>query len=371
MKLIVTSYQFGFGNLQIDDSVKVDFLDKNHTFSKVILKISDLLGNLFPGLKRIQFQEENYINKDGMVQQCRASISKAELNRFIERECKQQGVNTAGLKEKFLFDLKGNSLKFRTFGDDVLKEIERLKNIAKPEEAPKAVESEKPKLESTKIEPKTSEPKVEIKKAEAATSMKEVTSLEKDIGGIKVILKRADITKEDFEGQVGAIVNAANNQMLGGSGVDGAIHAAGGKEIKKECEKYPILNPRTNSRCETGQAKITGAGKLRVSYVIHAVGPDIRGIGITPTTEKQLKDAHLNSLRLAEQNDVSVVSFPVISIGVYEYPYKEASETAFAAISEFAKEKSSVKEIRFLIFHEDKVEEMKIFNVYKNTLEFP
>lgn len=147
-----------------------------------------------------------------------------------------------------------------------------------------------------------------------------------------------DITKQT---DVEAIVNAANNSLLGGGGVDGAIHRAAGRELLAECI--------TLNGCETGEAKITSAYKLPCKYVIHTVGPIYRGGN---SGEPQLlANAYKNSMKLALQNKIRTIAFPSISTGVYSYPLEEAAEIAIKTVNDFYLEHQNEFDcIRFVLF---------------------
>ena len=168
-------------------------------------------------------------------------------------------------------------------------------------------------------------------------------SEESFLGG-RVLVVVGDITRQD----VTAIVNAANSTLLGGGGVDGAIHRAGGPEILKECQQirktvYPNGLP-------TGQAVITTGGNLPAKYVIHTVGPIY---GRDPEREAELLAAcYQNSLLLARQHDVSSIAFPSISTGAYGYPKPEATKIASATIKHFLSADQQIEQVRLVFFQE-------------------
>ncbi|MET0388739.1 MAG: O-acetyl-ADP-ribose deacetylase [Polyangiales bacterium] len=136
---------------------------------------------------------------------------------------------------------------------------------------------------------------------------------------------RSDITRL----QVDAIVNAANEQMLGGGGVDGAIHRAAGPELLEACRKVPEVRP--GIRCPTGEARITPGFKLPARHVIHTVGPIYRG-GHDGEPEL-LASCYQNSLVLAVEHGLRSIAFPAISCGVYDYPLEDAARIAVRVVS--------------------------------------
>lgn len=145
-----------------------------------------------------------------------------------------------------------------------------------------------------------------------------------------------DITKIEAD----AIVNAANTSLLGGGGVDGAIHRAAGPELMEACRKL--------NGCPTGQAKITRGFKLPANYVIHTVGPVWRG-GANGEAE-DLANCYRNSLRLAVENDVAVIAFPGISVGAYRFPKEKAAEIAFREVRAFLNANDRPEKVIFVTF---------------------
>ena len=157
-----------------------------------------------------------------------------------------------------------------------------------------------------------------------------------------------DITKI----KVDSIVNAANNTLLGGGGVDGAIHRAGGKRILEQCKKV--------GGCPTGEARITTAGNLPSNYIIHTVGP--KYIDGKTGEEKLLYSAYYNSLTLAKEYGINSIAFPSISTGVYGYPIDKAAVVAVKSCMDFIDNESVTISIQFVLFRE------KDFQIYENYL---
>ncbi|HSR32081.1 MAG TPA: O-acetyl-ADP-ribose deacetylase [Anaerolineae bacterium] len=159
------------------------------------------------------------------------------------------------------------------------------------------------------------------------------------IRGAVLELVEGDITRQDTE----ALVNAANNSLLGGGGVDGAIHRAGGPQILAECRKL--------GGCATGDAKITTGGRLKARYVIHTVGPVYWREGAERSAEL-LASAYRRSLEVAAENGVQSVAFPSISTGAYGYPMDEAAPVALQTTMNYllAQEPGGIQLVRFVLF---------------------
>jgi O-acetyl-ADP-ribose deacetylase (regulator of RNase III) len=165
----------------------------------------------------------------------------------------------------------------------------------------------------------------------------------------RICLARGDITRE----QVDAIVNAANQTLLGGGGVDGAIHRAAGPDLLAEC--------RTLGGCPTGEARITAGYKLPARHVIHTVGPVWHG-GEQGESEL-LAACYRNSLQLAAENSIRSIAFPSISTGAYGYPIRQAAAVAVNTVQAWLAENSLIEEVRFVCFSDVD------YLVYRETLQ--
>lgn len=168
--------------------------------------------------------------------------------------------------------------------------------------------------------------------------------MEFKVGNAIIQLIRGDITEVAAD----AIVNAANSTLLGGGGVDGAIHKKGGPKILEECKL--IRATQWPDGLPTGKAVLTSGGNLKAKYVIHTVGPVWMG-GFHVEAEL-LKQAYKNSLKLAVQNGVKTIAFPSISTGAYGYPVEEASRVAVGAVKKFLEKEDKIDKVTFVLFSE-------------------
>ncbi len=164
---------------------------------------------------------------------------------------------------------------------------------------------------------------------------------------IKVI--KSDICKQNVD----AIVNAANSQLAGGGGVDGAIHAAAGPKLYDECKKL--------NGCPTGSSKITSGLNLPAKYIIHTVGPVWHGGN--RMEDKLLRSCYINTLEIAKQKKINTIAFPNISTGVYGFPKPRAAEIAVNAVFEFLTSNQQPMQVIFVCFDHDNYE------LYKNILQ--
>jgi len=175
-----------------------------------------------------------------------------------------------------------------------------------------------------------------------------MSEIEFRVGDAKVCLFQGDIT--DVESDV--IVNAANSSLMGGGGVDGAIHRKGGPRILEECKRVRAREwPRG---LPTGKAAVTTGGNLKAKYVIHTVGPIWRG-GNQKESEL-LAEAYRNSLKLAVSKKLKTVAFPSISTGAYGYPIEKASRIALATVKDFLERKGNLNKVMFFLFSRDDLE---------------
>ena len=161
-------------------------------------------------------------------------------------------------------------------------------------------------------------------------------------------IKLGDITKE----KVDAIVNAANTTLLGGGGVDGAIHRAAGPELLKEC--------MTLGGCKTGEAKLTKGYNLPAKFVIHAVGPVWHGGNTNEVA--LLASCYSNSLRIAKENGIETIAFPAISTGAYRFPLERAARIAIKTVKEFTSANPEIDKVIFVCF------DQKTYETYRRVL---
>jgi O-acetyl-ADP-ribose deacetylase (regulator of RNase III) len=166
--------------------------------------------------------------------------------------------------------------------------------------------------------------------------------------------KRIEVTREDITKlKVDTIVNAANSRLLGGGGVDGAIHRAAGPELLEEC--------KTLNGCQTSEAKITNGYNLPARYVIHTVGPVWRGGKFNEA--EMLRDCYKNSLQLAQLNGCKSIAFPNISTGIYGFPKHEAAEIAVKTVMDFMQSNKIPEKVYFTCFEEPN------YLIYKELLD--
>jgi len=173
--------------------------------------------------------------------------------------------------------------------------------------------------------------------------------METIIGKATVEFLQGDITEQDTD----AIVNAANRYLLGGGGVDGAIHRGAGPQLLTEC--------RTLGGCETGDAKITKGYNLKAKHVIHTVGPIYHSAG--KKAPELLANCYRRSLEVASENHLSSVAFPSISTGAYGYPLEEAAPIALKTVIDYLKTHPEINRVRFVLFGDE------AYRVYEKSLK--
>lgn len=171
--------------------------------------------------------------------------------------------------------------------------------------------------------------------------------------GPQIELKKSDITKLNVD----AIVNAANTSLLGGGGVDGAIHRAGGQAILEDC----IRIRNRQGGCAVGEAVITTAGNMPARFVIHTVGP----VWSKSNTgaDALLSNAYRNSLQLAAENNVKTIAFPNISTGIYHFPKDKAAEIAIRTVKDFLSSNKQIEKVIFVCFDEEN------YGIYQRLLD--
>jgi len=177
---------------------------------------------------------------------------------------------------------------------------------------------------------------------------------EYSVGKTQIVLLQGDITEMNTD----AIVNAANSSLMGGGGVDGAIHRKGGPKILEECKR--IRTTEWPSGLPTGKSVITSGGKLKAKYVIHTVGPVWRG-GKSGEAEL-LAEAYVNCLKMAVSKGIKTIAFPSISTGAYGYPITEASQIALKSVKQFLEKEDELEKVVFVLFTQHD------FEVYRESL---
>jgi len=177
-----------------------------------------------------------------------------------------------------------------------------------------------------------------------------MSELEFHVGNAKICLVQGDISDMDTD----AVVNAANSSLMGGGGVDGAIHRRGGPKILEECKR--LRAREWPGGLPTGKAAMTTGGNLKAKYVIHTVGPIWRG-GNQKEPEL-LADAYRNSLKLAVSKGLKTIAFPSISTGAYGYPIEKASRIALATVNDFLEKEDNLDKVMFVLFSRD---DLKIY----------
>jgi len=166
----------------------------------------------------------------------------------------------------------------------------------------------------------------------------------------KIIIQQGDITGL----KVDAIVNAANQSLLGGGGVDGAIHCAAGPELLQECKQI--------GGCPTGEARLTKGYQLPATYVIHTVGPIYKG---TNDDARLLSSCYKNSLDIAVKNNIRTIAFPAISCGIYGYPIQEACKVAIQTTCDFLTQHHEIQQVIFILFS---ASDKQVYDSYLQSL---
>lgn len=174
-----------------------------------------------------------------------------------------------------------------------------------------------------------------------------------NINKSKLTLVVGDITKQEVD----AVVNAANSSLMGGGGVDGAIHRAAGPKLHEECMEIV----KKQGGCPTGEAVITSGGNMPAKYVIHTVGPI--WYGGNANEPELLANCYKNSLKLAVKNGIKTIAFPSISTGAFGYPVEKAAVTAIKSVKDFLENNDEINEVIFVLFND------AIYKSYESVLK--